>query len=167
MKKLKTFDSSYFIGKSHFEEDGTQNYLVFQPMYRYFKMITNTDYISSWKSKGLSAESIKPPTTSDNSLAPSLDYYGNKIRVKFAKSCLKQSNKTLYTHKKIVNIYIVYELGASSSRNSDPTIKICLFGAVTLTKNVDIDKYRYSGHGIGFDRRSSFHYRVADLVKIL
>ena len=37
LKKLKTFDSSYFIGKSHFEEDGTQNYLVFQPMYRYFK----------------------------------------------------------------------------------------------------------------------------------
>ena len=58
-------------------------------MYRYFTIITNTDYISSWKSKGLSAESIKPPTTSDNSLAPSLDYYGNKIRAKFAKSCLK------------------------------------------------------------------------------
>ena len=29
LNKLKTFDSSYFIGKSHFEEDGTQNYLVF------------------------------------------------------------------------------------------------------------------------------------------
>ena len=53
-------------------------------------MITNTDYISSWKSKGVSAESIKPPTTSDNSLAPSLYYYGNKIRVKLARSCLKQ-----------------------------------------------------------------------------
>ena len=25
LKKLKTFDSSYFIGKSYFEEDGTQN----------------------------------------------------------------------------------------------------------------------------------------------
>ena len=25
LNKLKTFDSSYFIGKSHFEEDGTQN----------------------------------------------------------------------------------------------------------------------------------------------
>ena len=36
LKKLKTFDSSSFIGKSHFEEDGTQNYSVFQPMYRYF-----------------------------------------------------------------------------------------------------------------------------------
>ena len=32
LKKLKTFDSSYFIGESHFEEDGTQNYLVFQPL---------------------------------------------------------------------------------------------------------------------------------------
>ena len=32
--KLQTFDSSYFRGKSHFEEDGTQIYLVFQPMYR-------------------------------------------------------------------------------------------------------------------------------------
>ena len=32
LNKLKTFDSGYFIGKSHFEEDGTQNYLVFQPL---------------------------------------------------------------------------------------------------------------------------------------
>ena len=32
LKKLKTFDLGYFIGKSHFEEDGTQNYLVFQPI---------------------------------------------------------------------------------------------------------------------------------------
>ena len=41
LKKLKPFDSSYFIGKSHFEEDGTQNYLVFQPINRYFKAIAN------------------------------------------------------------------------------------------------------------------------------
>ena len=110
LNKLKTFDSSYFIGKSHFEEDGTQNYLVFQPINKYFKVITNTDYVSSWKSKGLSAESIKPPTTSDNSLTPALSYYGTKTRVKFTGSCLKQS-KISYTHGKVVNIYIVYELG--------------------------------------------------------
>ena len=78
LNKLKTFDSGYFIGKSHFEEDGTQNYLVFQPINRYFKLIANTDYVSSWKSKGLSAESIKPPNTSDNSLTPVLSYYGTK-----------------------------------------------------------------------------------------
>ena len=126
MNKLKTFDSSYFIGKSHFGEDGTQNYLVFQPMYRYFKMITNTDYISSWKSKGLSSESIKPPTISDNSLTLALNYYGTKTRVKLTGSCLKQS-KISYTYGKIVNIYIVYELGASSSHINDPTLKnVCL-----------------------------------------
>ena len=90
MSKLKTFDSCYFIGKSHFEEDGTQNYLVFQPLNKYFKVITNTDYISSLKSKGLSTESIKPPSTSDNSLTPALNYYGTKIRVKLTGSCLKQ-----------------------------------------------------------------------------
>ena len=96
---LKTFDSSYFIGKSRFEEDGTQHYLVFQPINEYFKVITNTGYISPWKSKGLSVESVKPLTTSDNSLTPALSYYGTKTRVKFTGSCLKQP-KISYTHEK-------------------------------------------------------------------
>ena len=152
--ELKTFDSSYIISKSHFEEDGTQNYLVFQSRNKYFKVITNTDYVSSWKSKWLSAESINAPTTSYNSVTPALNYYGTKT--KFTGSCLKQS-KISYTHRKVVNIYIAYEVGASSSRNNDPTLKNCLFDGVTLTKNTDIDdKYGYSGYGIGFDRRSSF-----------
>ena len=153
--KLKTFDSSYFIGKRHFEEDGTQKYLVFQPINKYFKVITNTDYFSSWKSKGLSAENILPPTASDNSLTPALSYYRSKTRVKFTGSCLKQS-KISYTHGKVVNIYIVYELGASYV--NDPTLNNCLFGAVTLTKNVDIDKYRYSAYGTGFDVRINFSF---------
>ena len=101
-------------------------------------MITITDYVSSWKSKGLSAESMKPPTTSDNSFTPALNYYRTKTRVKFTGSCLKQQ-KISYTHGKVVNIYIVYEVGASSSHNNDPTLKNSLYGAVTLTKNADID----------------------------
>ena len=61
--------------------------------------------VLSWKSKGLSAESIKPP---DNSLTPALSYYDHfKVRVKFTGSCLKQP-KISYTHEKVVNIYIVY-----------------------------------------------------------
>ena len=92
MKKLKTFQLSYFIGKSHFEEDGTQNYLVFQPLNKYFKVIINTDYVSSWKSKGLSAENIKPPNIFDNSLTPALNYYSTKARAKFTGSCLQQPN---------------------------------------------------------------------------
>ena len=114
--------------------------------------------MSSWKSKGLSDETIKPYATSDNSLTPLIDYYGSKVRVKFNKGCLKQSNNLTYDYGSRVNIYIVYELGASSSNNSDPTLKNCLFGAVTLTKNADIEKYGYSGFGIGFDRRSSFSF---------
>ena len=66
--------------------------------------------------------------------------------------------KISYTHRKVVSIYIVYELGASSSHINDPTLKNCLFSAVNLTKKADIDKYGYSGHGIGFDRRGSFSF---------
>ena len=47
LKKLKPLDLSHYIGKSHFEEDGTQDYLVFQPINRYFKLISNKLYISS------------------------------------------------------------------------------------------------------------------------
>ena len=45
--QLKTFDLSYFIGKTHFEGDGTHNYLVFRPITKYFKVITSTDNVSS------------------------------------------------------------------------------------------------------------------------
>ena len=84
-------------------------------MYKYFKNFGNTDCISELKSKGLSDEIIKPPTTSDNSL-------GNKTRVKFAGSCLNQDKITL-THGTIVNIYNVYEINLwSYVDSSDPTL---------------------------------------------
>ena len=41
LKKVKTFDSSYFTGKSHFEKDRAKNYLVFQPINRYFKVMAD------------------------------------------------------------------------------------------------------------------------------
>ena len=86
-----------------------------------------------------------------------MSYSGTKTKLKFPGSYLKQ-DQISYTHGKVVNVYIVYELGASGSNDNDPTLKNCLFGAVTLTKNADIDKYGYSGYGIGFDRRSSFSF---------
>ena len=36
--------------------------------------------------------------------------------------------------------------------NTRPTLVNCLLGAVSITKNADIDKNKYSGYGIGFDR---------------
>ena len=52
---------NYFIGKNYFEKDGTQNYLVFQPMDKYLKFNTKTGLLSEWKSKGLSDKIIKLP----------------------------------------------------------------------------------------------------------
>ena len=118
--------------------------------------------VSSWKSKGLSNKSLKPPTTSDNRLTPILNYYdGPKMKVSFNRNCLKQ-DKVTFNHGKIVNIYIICEririTNINGDRGSTLTVKHCLFGRVTLTKNADIDKCKYSGYGIEFDRRSSFSF---------
>ena len=104
LNKLKTFDSSYFIGKIRFDEDGAQSYLVFQLLIRYFKILPNTSFVLSWKSKGLSAESIIPNTTSPVTasgyhLMPTLSYSGTKTKLKFSGSYLKQ-DKISYTHEK-------------------------------------------------------------------
>ena len=85
---------SYYRGKQYFDEGrGKQNYLVFLPINKYFKLnsvVNAVDYVLSWQSKGLSNESIKPPTTTNNSLTPELNYYGTKTKIKFTGSCLKQ-----------------------------------------------------------------------------
>ena len=125
-------------------------------MYRYFRKIGNTDHMSSWKSKGLSDEGIQHPATSNISLAPSLNYFGTKTKLKFDGSCLKQ-DKITFTCGKTVNIYIVYEINLRDCEYDDyPTLENSLFGAVNLVKNSDIDRYKYSGYGIGFDRRETF-----------
>ena len=110
----------------------------------------------------MSNGSITPPSAANNFLTPSLNYLGTKIRVKFSGSFLKQ-DKVTYTHGKIVNIYIVYEINKKDNTViSDPTLENCLFGAVTLTKNADIDKYKYSGFGIGFNRKGSFSFQSGE-----
>ena len=109
----------------------------------------------------MSNESIKPPTTSNNSLNPILHFYGTKTKVSFDMSCLKQDKVTL-NHGKIVNIYIVYEIiriaNINGKWNSNLTVQNTLFGAVNLTKNADVNKYRYFGYGVAFDRTSSFSF---------
>ena len=164
LKKLKAFYSSYFIGRSHFEEVDTQTYLLFQPMYRYFKRIAgvgNDSYIYYWQSKGLSDEKINSVKTSNPSSTPNLDYYGTKTRVDLEKlfgSCLKQDSVTFH-HGKVVNIYTVYEIRESINISYYLTLENCFFGADTLTKNADIDKYKYSAYEIGFDRHGGFSSR--------
>ena len=149
--KLKTFDSSHFIGKSHFEED----YLVhkvFQPMYRYFKRVRGVgsgNHIYFWRYKGLFDENITAPTTSDYKL--------NKLRGEFNGSCFKQ-NKIIYDHGKVVNICVVYEISKNINISDYSTLGNCLFRAVTLAKNADVDQYNYSGCEIRFDWHGLFSH---------
>ena len=75
LEKLAKGAIIFFLVNLMFDgEDGFQLYLIFQSVYKYFKTITTTNYISSWKSKGLSTESIEPFLTSYNSLTPLLGY---------------------------------------------------------------------------------------------
>ena len=125
LKKLKTFDLSYFRGKNYFEESGTIIYLIFQPIDKYFKRIVgvgNGEYISFWKSRGLSNEKSNSITASNHVITLSLDYLGPKIKVKYNGSCLKQ-DKITYTYRKIVNIYIVYEISKNYNISSYPTLE--------------------------------------------
>ena len=62
----------------------------------------------------------------------------------------------MFNHGTIVNIYIVYEINKSFNITSYSTLENCLFGTISLTKNVDIDRYKYSGYGIRFDGKGKF-----------
>ena len=69
----------------------------FQPISSTFLMLTNdTETIITWWSKGLSVESIKPPSALDNSLAPKLKkIHNSKIAVEFKGNCLKWDKQLL------------------------------------------------------------------------
>ena len=122
--------------------NGTQNYLVLQATYRYFKRVSQTNnHILSWKSKELSDESIKPPSTTNNILNTLLDYVGTKTVVEFNGNCLKQ-DRISFNHRKVANIYIVHEINKTFNKNSYPTLENCFFGAVKLTKHSDMDNYK-------------------------
>ena len=104
----------------------------------------------------MSKEIIKAPKSNkilssiaENSLDP------QKIQLKFNGSYLIQDQIT-YTLQTMVNIYLDYEITKKNSISNYPALENCLAGSVTLTKNSDIDKYKYSGYGIGLNRKDEF-----------
>ena len=86
--------------------------------------------------------------------------------LEFNGSCLKTTEKYFFYPDIIeLSIYIVYEL-SSNLNNFDPTVENCLFGAVRLTKNADIDKYKYMGYGIGSVQKEIFYFLMAVLIRM-
>ena len=98
----------------------------------------------------MSDESIEPAAC-NNSLVPTLNYINTKISVNLNRSCLQLEELT-FTHKKVVNICIVYRLSPGKDFSSENP----LFEAVKLATDPDPDKYEYSFYNIGFNLHGHF-----------
>ena len=152
--KTRKIDAAYFRDKNYFDgNDGTENYLVFQTMCKYFESTTSNGvvFVNSWKSKGISDQIL----VVTSSLTPTLKYYNGKIELNSRSSLLKQNSIT-YKHGPIVNIYITYKI-SSIDNNSSIVLINCLFGAAQInTKSIDTERHMYSGYGICFNSTGSY-----------
>ena len=100
-------------------------------------------------------ENIENITKSNSNFAPTFVDHHALPGVSFNGNCLMKNSISI--PKKVRNLYIYYTLGPQlRNLNTDFTLGNRLFGSVKLTKNADLDKYKYSGYGIGFDLRSEF-----------
>ena len=85
----------------------------------------------------MSNESLEVNYTTSNTLTPSVNYYGDKVTLRFTGSVLQQKI-VRYSHEKVVGIYVVYEITNFPKTDSYPTLANALYGGVKLTKNGDI-----------------------------
>ena len=120
-------------GAKYFSLEIFQNYLVFIPTKKYIKYFNGTTRIESWKSNGMSEESIENITKAESNLAPIFDHQ-LLSDINLNRHCLTLGN--------------------------------CLSGSVKLTKNGDLDKYKYTGYCIGFDSRSEFLFTDGSYEKM-
>ena len=122
------------------------------------KHFSDTTWIESWKSKGMSEESIEnlikseiifAPIFVDQLLLPNKNFNGH---------CLIKNNNSV--PKKTINLYISYTLCIQlKNLNTDFTLGnlvISLFGSIRPTRNADLGKYKYTGYSKRFGSRSEF-----------
>ena len=103
----------------------------------------------------MSDKVIKPP---DTSLAPTPGFKNDEKRYfPFKVDCFIRG-KAKSEYDKIINIFIVYDLQSNLNYNPEFTLENSLFGAIKVTKNADVNKFKYSGYGIGFDGKGVFSH---------
>ena len=107
-----------------------QNYLIFIPAKKYIKYFSGTTRIKSWKSNGMLEESFENITKSDSNSALTFVDHHLSPDMNFNGHCLIKSNISICK-----SIHFLHRFFLSN----------CLFGSVKLTKNSDIDKYKYIG----------------------
>ena len=150
-------EASFFRGNYYSNQ---QSYLIYECKTFSFKQTSNG--ITHWKSTGINNYLLKTDLRGVANISG--DYPkvsgGTKMRVKFSGNYIKE-NKSIYSVKSVVNIYIVYSLDPiRDTRNTDFTAQNCLFGAVKLTKDVNTSNYQYKGYGISFDEGSQFSMEI-------
>ena len=120
-----------------------QNYLVFIPAEKYVKYFSGTTRVESWKSNGMSEGGIKNITKLDSNFAQTFVDHHFLPGTDFNRHCLIKNNVSV--PKKGINLYVFYTLGSQlTNLNTDFTLGNYLFGSVKLTKNANLDKYKYS-----------------------
>ena len=103
----------------------------------------------------MSEERIENITKSDSNSSPTFVNRHLLPDINFNGPCLIKNNISFA--KKVIDLCVSYTLGPQlRDLNTDFTLGNFLFGSVKLAKNADLDKYKYTGYGIGFDSRSEF-----------
>ena len=142
-------------GAKYFSLGIFPNYLEFIPAKKYIKCFSGTAQIDSWKSNRMPEENIENRTKSDCNFAPTFVDHHLLPDINFNGHCLIKHNISI--PKRVINLYISDTLNPQlRNLNTDLKLGDCLFGSVKLTKIADLDRYKYSGYGIGFDSRSKF-----------
>ena len=68
--------------------------------------------------------------------------------------------------KKVINLCISYTLSPRLKKiNTDFTLSNCLFRSVKLTKNADLDKYKYTGYSIRLNSRVEYSLPDGTVVR--
>ena len=104
----------------------------------------------------MSDENIKNVTKSDSNFESTFVDHHLLPDINFNGRCLINN---ISIPKKVINLYISYTLNSwLTNLNTDFTLNNCLFGSVKLTRNADLDKYKYDGYVIGVDSPSAFSF---------
>ena len=143
-----------------------QNYFVLIPAIKHIKYFHCTTQIYSWKSNGFSEESIENITKSDSNFAPTFIDHHSLLDININGHCLKKN--IYFFSKKVKNLNISYTLIPQLKPfNTDFTLSNCLFGSIKLTKNADLNKYKYTGYGIRLDSHVKLSLPEGSIGKIL
>ena len=119
------------------------SYFYLNQEYEYFGIDkVNPHKFLSWKSAGISSEKLEP---SEDKNAPEILYEEIWPYLKTESFKFLAQKKISYTHKSIVNIYIVYLMPVITDAKGSDLMRYGLFGAAAYNS----DK-KLIGYGIGF-----------------